>query len=295
MSTEEDARWLVPDDAISLEGLAFEITLETFHPAITNLPADHRLTPFLPTPSPIVEFVFKPEVVQTSIEDENQDILPSYEILRLLSLSQVNIIVDVKGLQNITLQNDFAELDPNNPFEPFGNAPRPNAKLSLFHPELCGKKLSTIKFSFNWQDKPNLSEYYQYYSSLLEIEDIEEGSFDINLQLVDRKSTLLNPITIPLFTLPSDHIINAQGLLPYIRKPDIAIGSQVVTSERFFQLKLGAQDFFHQDYQEVLFRQANIIRAVSTFRQGFSSDSSSSYRLFPPLLHSLQKIISMNS
>ena len=76
----------------------------------------------------------------SSVEIENKP-CTSLEFLKDLNITSADIKVDVEGVKNLILQNDFSILDPAKPFQPFTNKPILGSNFYLGSWEVFQKKL----------------------------------------------------------------------------------------------------------------------------------------------------------
>ena len=94
-----------------------------------------------------------------------------YDLLRDINISKIEIEVKVGldvndviidgGLKNLLLSNDFGELDPSKPFQPFGPAPKTGASLIIGNNELFKKK-AKLYFKVSWKDLPSTTRAIDY-------------------------------------------------------------------------------------------------------------------------------------
>lgn len=76
--------------------------------------------------------------------------------------------VSVKGLANLTLQNDSGPLPATKPFQPFGAKPTPDSSLIIGCPEALQKRLESLEIQWTWKSPPPaLAAYYGAYESTL--------------------------------------------------------------------------------------------------------------------------------
>lgn len=104
------------------------------------------------TASPLLKILFKK---------------PARQHLVGLRLDSVKIDVEVKGMKNLALENDFGTLDPAKPFLPFGPQPRFGSNFYVGSTEVFSKKYTNIQLKIKWQDLPaeGFSERYKHYTN----------------------------------------------------------------------------------------------------------------------------------
>ena len=75
-------------------------------------------------------------------------------------IQNIELAVQVSGVRQVTLQNDFGQLDTNKPFLPFGPTPQKNSFLTLGSSEIFSKKLEGLTFHVEWETKFNPSQFF---------------------------------------------------------------------------------------------------------------------------------------
>jgi hypothetical protein len=200
-----------------------------------------------------------------------------YQRLRSLELERVFIEVKAEGLRNFLVQNDFQELDPAKPFEPFGDEPVKGNGFYITHPEIAAKRLQEFRLDLDWLDAPNsFRDYYLNYD-LVDLDlttlpaDTEpliqsNSDFRVRLGLYDQREILLDEAdgpTFPLFqaadaTLPQSINIDRipekiESQRPGYRYASLDIESvedegEALDWPRYIRLELQAPDFQHTRY-----------------------------------------------
>lgn len=286
LSTAEGL-WLVEEvssSSVSGSTLSYTLSLHSDDPAVVALGEELRSETDLRLDMPFLYMSLAEQTVQ------NLD-MPAYKQLSKLRITEANLHVDVNGLKHLQIQHDQAQLDPLNPFEPFGPRPRSGANLSIFHPELSAKQLKQLSLHLDWQDLPDggISAHYQGYSSL--ITDLSAVEIRGSVRLVDGRTKTTVAANQSLFPDDGRIIINDfSGIIQqkhigksyqYEALPTVEEADQVVESQRYLQLSLGQQDFFHSRYPSLLNKQARIAQQVLSFRQKFSGGSTGPHKLRP--------------
>jgi hypothetical protein len=77
-----------------------------------------------------------------------------YSLLAGIELEQVELSVDVQGVQDLVLANQLGPLDPNKPFAPFGPVPTTSSFLLLGAAELAAKPLDALRVRLRWGGLP---------------------------------------------------------------------------------------------------------------------------------------------
>ena len=91
-----------------------------------------------------------------------------YSYLEPFTIEQLNLVVDVKGFNQVVVQNDFGLLDHSKPFQPFGPLPETGASVFVGGYEFARKPLSSLKINIQWRQLPDnyggFASYYEGYS-----------------------------------------------------------------------------------------------------------------------------------
>ena len=221
--------------------------------------------PTIQTPWPILQ------ILLADLAEKNDSI---HRAFTSLLLEKVQLKVDVAGITQLTLQNDDGVLNAKKPFEPFGFAPVVGSSFYIAHPELCSKKLDTLKLSIDWLGAPhNFSEYYRGYKfEPLEPGDqprspVENKSFTAKLSLFDNRTLFeVKDAGIELFdvadasktkTMPIGQSKIESAYPNYRQDLHPVIAEEVLDWNRYWQLELLAPDFQHAIYPRVAAAYAN--------------------------------------
>src|SRR5262249_795891 len=82
-------------------------------------------------------------------------------------LEDVTVAVDVAGLRNVVVYNNYGRLDPSKPFAPFGPLPTLSSYLVLGSPEIARKHLESLTLNLQWgglpQDDGGFEAFYRAY------------------------------------------------------------------------------------------------------------------------------------
>jgi uncharacterized protein YihD (DUF1040 family) len=113
-----------------------------------------------------------------------------YKKLQSLEISSVDIVVDVKEVKNLILQNDNSVLDPAKPFQPFGNRPIVGSNFYIGSWEVFQKSLNGLRVNIKWfglpEDPKGFEGYYEYYFPNSPRRN--NISFKVKSSLLDKKS-----------------------------------------------------------------------------------------------------------
>lgn len=78
----------------------------------------------------------------------------SYQTIKLMQISRVNISVNVDAVKNLALQNDDGKIDTSKPFKVWGDFPDEGASFIIGSKEIFQKKLDELTINFEWQQEP---------------------------------------------------------------------------------------------------------------------------------------------
>ncbi len=125
----------------------------------------------------------------------------AYPILQGIELSEVKIHVEVKGVENLVLQNDQATLPVGKNIHPFGFRPVIGSNFYVGSREVFSKSLSSLDLHLEWHGLPaastGFSAYYTGYSTT-----ITNASFQAKAYFLDDRAWGTSKKTIPLFENP---------------------------------------------------------------------------------------------
>ncbi len=209
-------------------------------------------------------------------EQGHENYRSQYQNLMHLKIHKMHLKVDVKGMKDITLQNDQNTIDARKPFEPFGFQPETGNSLYLANEEISRKRLNTIELNMQWVKQPeDFAEYYQNYwrieaddPNLPSVDDAyiikDNDAFKAQVFLHDNNAEV--PVTaITLFpeegkariqAIP-DEIQEKSPGYQYRQDPDAEAGDEdVVEWDRYFRLELDPLDFQHTTHNTLFARQA---------------------------------------
>lgn len=102
-------------------------------------------------------------VLQVLLNNEKTDF--GYQDILNAELVDSTIEVQVTGIKNLQLENDFGNLNSKKPFAPFGSAPEVNGTFSVSCDEAFSKRLKEFSFDVEWKNIPssNLGTYFKSY------------------------------------------------------------------------------------------------------------------------------------
>ena len=102
-------------------------------------------------------------VLQILLNNQKGDF--GYSDLAAAELVDATIAVEVKGVKDLILENDFGALDREKPFAPFGSSPEINVNFSIGSVEAFSKRLKEFSVDVEWKNIPssNLGNYFSGY------------------------------------------------------------------------------------------------------------------------------------
>jgi hypothetical protein len=93
-----------------------------------------------------------------------------FNFYKLLEIDKIDVEVDVLGVKNLIVQNDFGPMDITSPFEPFGPSPSIGSSFYIGHQSIFNHKINELRLVIDWFDVPSLdygwAEHYQGYSHI---------------------------------------------------------------------------------------------------------------------------------
>jgi hypothetical protein len=104
-------------------------------------------------------------ILQLLINDEKADF--GYRDLAKCYVEDATLEVEVKGIKELQLENDFGALDSKKPFTPFGSTPEVNVNFTVGSEEAFSKRLKEFSFDVEWKNIPadDLGKYFDDYGS----------------------------------------------------------------------------------------------------------------------------------
>lgn len=157
------------------EGLKLEIALSETVPPIAPASVIHQGMQ-LETKWPTLKLMLRPE-----------EHIFVYSFLEMLQLEEIDLAVQVEGLKDIQLFNEFGQLNSASPFFPFGPMPKRRSYLLFGNTELRTKKLDHLEVHIDWFDLPDqpggFSTYYEHYPPGMDTAD-----FKINLSALSNNT-----------------------------------------------------------------------------------------------------------
>jgi len=217
-----------------------------------------------------------------------------------LVLTAVHLRVDVAGLTDLRLQQEDRDLDPRKPIQPFGSRPAVGARLHLWHPELAGPRLESLRLDVAWMGLPaSLKAHYHNYPDRSGAAD-----FQARVLLVDRDrelelaTTALFHDDIKAATAPDHAIVladvpaavhAADADIDYDRRTDLAPVRDVRVADRHLVLELDPTDFGHAIYPSLAADQARLL-AIKLSLQEVTADQAGDFAVELPYTPTIKRI-----
>ena len=167
----------------SANTITFKVSLDTDAPPIIAF-NDTKIDDVFDSDFPVLKILL------------NNDSTTSYdyESLKDVNITSVDVKVEVTGMKNLILQNDFGLLKTNKPFYPFSTIPGIDSSFYIGSSEVFQKDLSYLNIDIIWKDVPDsdLSDYYANYDGtssivsdnsefLVQCQALINGSWDNNI------------------------------------------------------------------------------------------------------------------
>ncbi len=131
------------------------------------------------------------------------EIPQTYDRLSSISFTDIYIKVDVSGIHSFSLTGDIGEMDPGQPFYPFGTSGEKGSWFIFGSQELAMKHVLYVSMKGTWNKLPD-GGYKQLYANYQTPEPITDSCFKVNCEWQENNcwNTCLNS-PMPLFNV--DH------------------------------------------------------------------------------------------
>jgi hypothetical protein len=199
-----------------------------------------------------------------------------YSLFRDISFSKATLNIEVIGVRDLIIQNDFGALENGLPFEPFGFSPKIGSNLYIGHKNLFLKPLKDLVINLEWNNLPfDEQGFKSYYKDYNGIEN--NSSFKVKISALRDKSWVpsVNKQVLDLFTgVPSNSSLENNLLSPIRRLNEIDISAlglnynariigplenyDITTTDGFVKLELCYPEvaFGHDQYTELIQKMA---------------------------------------
>lgn len=154
--------------------LGINIQLGLEDPAVISFNAD-AFGFDLGTKAPVCKLELEPNLLfEVEIEDDHQgngkEEVSIYHAFREMTLADISLVVEVKGVHDLVVQSVDGVLDPGSAFEPFGAEPNKRKDFYVGSQEVFHKKLSStddhpgLKLHLSWDNLPgSFFDHYRMY------------------------------------------------------------------------------------------------------------------------------------
>lgn len=114
----------------------------------------------------------------------NKSYIYSYFLFKETEIEQIAINTSVKGVKDLTLQNNVGPVNTDNPFLPFGPVPTIGSYMIIGSNEIFQKQISDLKINIEWFKVPSenlgFAEYYKEYGT-----HVDNASFEARLSILN--------------------------------------------------------------------------------------------------------------
>ncbi|GAB4477586.1 MAG: hypothetical protein OHK0057_27460 [Thermoflexibacter sp.] len=157
----------------SINTIRIRFDLESSEPPITAFNKEvHK--GFFDTPLPVLK-VFLNSNSYTFV----------YSLLKEQLLEQIEIQTDVFEVKQLQIQNHISEINPSNPFYPFGTTPKVGSYMLIGNNEIFQKSLDNLVIHIEWFDLPrNENGFYGHYANYTVA--VDNTVFEVSLSILDK-------------------------------------------------------------------------------------------------------------
>ncbi len=209
-------------------------------------------------------------VVKIVLNTESKQNPFIYKYLKDLQLKSIDLVVDVREVKNLIIQNDQSVLDPGKPFQPFGNRPVVTSNFYIGSWEVFQKSLNELKVNLKWFGLPDDAQgFLDYYGNYIASSVTRDNSkFTAKTSILDKKGWIpVTPVSDKLFAfenkgkLLADNVISFLNSDPEGEPPKTVIGNikrdyelesftefDQKSRKGFLKISLDGADFGHKDY-----------------------------------------------
>jgi len=133
---------------------------------------------------PDEKFVTRFPIIKCMLNDHIEPYI--YSLWKDLEINSINIEVKVDEIKKIKIYNNIGQIDPRQPFMPFGPQPEPGSYMLIGNTEIFQKPLTELSLKMEWQNIPTtykaFNNYYQAYDPPIKVDD-----FKIKLSALSEK------------------------------------------------------------------------------------------------------------
>ncbi|PZX49873.1 baseplate J/gp47 family protein [Algoriphagus chordae] len=188
-----------------------------------------------------------------------------YEILKECEVSKATISIDVKGVENLILQNDQTVLPIGKNIQPFGFRPVKGSNFYIGSKEVFGKSPKKVALNFKWHGLPEDSKgFTDQYTGYVPVRNNQ--SFKAAVDFLDQKTWKPLSTSMSLFEGADNHFLNPNKTIDLTepawesinKDPELDnfTGWSPASNRGFLRLKLNSPDFGHKEYPLIFATQA---------------------------------------
>ncbi len=218
---------------------------------------------------PLLKIMFVPEFKANNISEFDNNSL--YYYFRQLKIADVKTDVHVTGLKKMVVQNDEGLQDVNSTVLPFGIAPKKGADFYMGGMEVYYKNLIDLKINLHWEELPeSFADHYLLYGKKIKWDMFKvEASMLQNKSWKKIKDANLFQEKIPKGSAGNRTVDEATQLHFtiddfkefYATDPEVSDQFTINSTNGYFRLRLGQQDFLNDLYSQAVVLQASAIAA----------------------------------
>ncbi len=173
--------WYEVDEYLPLSDIIEEDVCENCLKIEIQLPPDvDPVVPYSPeihggqydADQPLICFIIRPEAY----------VYP-YSLLKDITITEIQIDVDVKGVRDVLIYNNLGQLDPGNPFNPFGPSPSLDSYFLVGNYETAQKDLTGFDVEVEWGNLPPESESFEEFYQAYDM-PFDNNVFKVNLSVL---------------------------------------------------------------------------------------------------------------
>ena len=154
-----------------INGFTIELLLSSNDPAITKLKTEQVAgQPTLST-----------AYIKVLLRDESHIFM--FPFIQLLDIINININVEVEGLKDVILFNNYGQIDHSKPFQVFGTAPKPGSYFLIGSGEVFGKPNPKVDVNIEWHQLPSYPDGWATYFADYK-EQVENTDFEVSIDFL---------------------------------------------------------------------------------------------------------------
>lgn len=116
----------------------------------------------------------------------NHKLLKYYHYLKSLDLKSIDVDLEILEIKNLSLSNDFGEINSTAPFEPFGSRPIIDSSFVIGHPTFFLYPINDLKINLEWYGLPAFEGGFETHYAEYPYE-VNNDSFEVKLSYLRNK------------------------------------------------------------------------------------------------------------